>query len=177
MCDGPLYGNKDVAIIGCGNSGLQEGEALLKYVRSVTFVDFVPFITGERILQERLQKTRKANFLLNHILVSIHGNSMVTSITVRDVKTGGQKEIQVSGVFIYAGLLPNSDFVKRLIKLDKEGFIVTNEMMATSVPGIFAAGDVRSNQIRQISTACGSAVTAVINAERYVRRTIGSTNE
>lgn len=170
-CDGPLYRDKDVAVIGCGNSGLQEGEALLKHANSVTFVECLPFMTGEMILQERLKKSKKTRFFLNHSLVSIHGDKRVTSITLRDRERDDQKAVEVSGVFMYAGFIPNSDSVRDVLNLDEMGYIMTNENMETSVPGIFAAGDVRSNQVRQISTACGSAVTAVINAECYIRKT------
>jgi len=105
-CDGPLYRAKDVAVIGCGNSGLQEGEYLLKFVKNITFVEFLPYMTAEKILQERLRKERKANFLLNHMLTRINGKDGVDSITVKERKTGEEKEIPVSGVFIYAGFLP-----------------------------------------------------------------------
>jgi thioredoxin reductase (NADPH) len=169
-CDGPLYRDKDVAVVGCGNSGLQEGEALLKHARSVTFVEFLPRMTGEKILQERLQKNSKTRFFLNHSLVAINGNSQVGSITLRDRERGTQKDIEVTGVFIYAGFIPNSDFGRDVLDLDEKGYIVTNEKMETSVPGIFTAGDVRADQVRQISTACGSAVTAVINAEFYIQK-------
>jgi thioredoxin reductase (NADPH) len=168
-CDGPLYRDKDVAVIGCGNSGLQEGEALLKHVKSVTFVECLPHMTGEKILQERLQNSSKTRFFLNHSLVSINGNSGVNSITLRDRERGIQKNIEITGVFIYAGFIPNSDFGKGVLELDEKGYIVTNEKMETSLPGVFAAGDVRAGQVRQISTACGTAVIAVINADCRIR--------
>ncbi|MCK4648748.1 FAD-dependent oxidoreductase, partial [bacterium] len=99
-CDGPLYRDKDVAVIGCGNSGLQEGEYLLKFVKSIAFVEFLPYMTAEKILQERLGKEGKAKFLLNHMLTRINGKDGVNSIMVKDRKTGEKKEIPVSGVFI-----------------------------------------------------------------------------
>ena len=168
-CDGPLFKDEEVAIIGCGNSGLQEGEFLLKFVNKITFIEFLPEITAEKILLERVKKNKKTNFLLNHEVVSINGDKGVNSITVKDRKTNEEKEIKVSGVFVYVGFSPGSDFIKDTVKLDKLGYIITNEKMETSVPGIFSAGDIRSNQVRQIATACGNAVTAVINAENYIK--------
>ncbi len=168
-CDGPLYRNQNVAVIGCGNSGLQEGGTLLKYVKSATFIEFLPYITAERILQERIKREKNARFLLNSMLVSINGENLVESITVRNRGTNQEEEIKVSGVFIYAGLVPNSDFLKGAINLDNSGYVITDENMATSEPGIFAVGDVRSKQIRQITTACGDGTIAAISAIHYLR--------
>jgi len=171
-CDGPLYRNKDVAIIGCGNSGLQEGEALLKYVKSITFIEFLPYMTAEKILQERLQKSEKTRFLLNHMLTSINGDTGVNSVTVKKNQTGKEKQIDVSGVFIYVGFLPNSEFLKDVVELDSLGYIVSNEKMETSVPGIYAVGDVRSKKVRQIDVACGEGTIAAIYARDYINELI-----
>jgi thioredoxin reductase (NADPH) len=171
-CDGPLYKDNDVAIVGCGNSGLQEGEFLLKYVKSVSFVEFLPYMTAEKILQERLQKNKNVNVLLNHALTSINGDTRVNSIRVKDRRTGKEKEVKVSGVFIYIGFLPNSEFLKGVVKLDKAGHIITNEKMETSRGGIYAAGDIRSKIVRQIDTACGDATIAAISAMDYIKELI-----
>jgi thioredoxin reductase (NADPH) len=168
-CDGPLYRGKDVAIIGCGNSGLQEGESLLRYVKSITFIEFLPYMTGTKMLQERLQKEENTKFLLNHALTSINGDSKVNSITIKGRKSGEEEKIEVSGVFIYAGFLPNTKFLEGIVKLDKDGYIVTNKKMETSKPGIYAAGDVCSNKVRQIDTACGDATVAAISALEYIK--------
>ncbi len=169
-CDGPLYRGKDVAVVGCGNSGLQEGEFLLKYVNSVTFIEFLPYMTAAKILQERLKKEKKAEFLLNHQLVAISGKEFVDSLKVKERKTGQEKTINVSGVFMYVGFLPNSKFLEGIVQLDDEGYIRTNEAMQTSRPGIYAAGDVRSKEVRQIDTACADATIAVISAKEYLQR-------
>ena len=171
-CDGPLYRGKDVAIIGCGNSGLQEGESLLKYVKSAAFIEFLPFMTATKILQERLQKNKNATFLLNHALTSINGVAQVNSVTAKDRQTGKEEKLKVSGVFIYAGFLPNSKFLEGIAKLDKAGYIVTNEKMRTSASGIYAAGDVRSKDIRQIDTACADGTIAAISALDYIKALI-----
>ncbi|MCD6384977.1 thioredoxin-disulfide reductase [Candidatus Sumerlaeota bacterium] len=168
-CDGPLFRDKDVAVIGCGNSGLQEGESLLKHVRSLTFVEFLPYMIAEKILQERLQKDERTTFLLNHVLTSINGKDSVSSITVKNRETGEEREIKVSGVFIYVGFLPNTKFVKGIVELDDAGYIITNEKMETSVAGIYAVGDVRSKTVRQIDTACGEATTAAVAAAHYIK--------
>lgn len=167
-CDGPLFRGKDVTVVGCGNSGLQEGEFLLRFVKSVTFVEFLPYMTAEKILQERIGREKRAKFLLNHMLTRINGKNGVDSITVRNRQTNEEKVIKASGVFIYAGLLPNSDFLKGVVKLDDSGYVITNKQMETSVPGIFAVGDVRSKQVRQVATAVGEGALAAVMAEKYI---------
>ncbi len=172
-CDGPLFRNKDVIVIGCGNSGLQEGEYLLKFVKSITFIEFLPYMTGEKILQERLSKQSNVKFMLNHMVTQINGKDMVDSVTIKDRQTGEKKTIPAEGIFIYVGLLPNSDFLKSVVKLDNSGCVITNEQMETSVPGIFAAGDIRSKEVRQISTAVGDGALAAVMTEKYIRKAIG----
>ena len=168
-CDGPLFRNKDVAVIGCGNSGLQEGEALLKFVKSLTFIEFLPYMTASKILQERLQKEEKTRFFLNYALSSINGKDFVDSVTIKNRKTGEEKKIEVSGIFIYAGFLPNSKFLEGIVELDKSGYIKTDEDMKTNVPGIYAVGDIRSKKVRQIDTACNDATIAAISARDYIK--------
>jgi thioredoxin reductase (NADPH) len=171
-CDGPLYRDKDVAVIGCGNSGLQEGEALLRYVKSVTFIEFLPQMTAEKILQERLRKNKKTTFLLNHALTSINGEDFINSVTVKDRNSGEAKQIKVSGVFIYVGFLPNSKFLEGIVGLDNLGYIITNEKMETSAPGVYAVGDIRSKKVRQIGVACGEGIVAAISARDYIKELI-----
>ena len=167
-CDGPLFRDMDVAVVGCGNSGLQEGEYLLKFVKSVTFVEFLPSITAEKILQERLKQKENVRFFLNHKLLKIEGNERISSIIMQNRENGKNKEMPISGVFVYVGLHPNTEFLKGVVKLDKAGFVLTNENLETSVRGIFAAGDVRSKDVRQVSTAVGEGTLAAIYAEKYI---------
>lgn len=167
-CDGPLFRDKDVAVIGCGNSGLQEGEALLKYVNSVTFIEFLPQMTAARILQEKLQQNKQAAFLLNHALTSINGKEVVDSLSVKDRATSRTKEIKVCGVFIYAGFLPNTRFLKGMVAQDQQGYIRTNEEMQTNVGGIYAVGDVRSKRVRQIDVGASEGTIAALSVRDYL---------
>ncbi len=169
ICDGPFFKDKDIAIVGCGNSGLQEGEALLKFVKSITFIEFLPFMKAAKILQERLQNNNKTTFLLNHAVTSINGKDSVDSITVKNRQTNEEKTITVAGVFMYAGFLPNSGFLRGIVKLDKDGYIKTDEKMQTSASGIYAIGDIRSKEVRQIDVACGEATIAAISVRDYLQ--------
>lgn len=169
ICDGPFYQDKDIAVIGCGNSGLQEGETLLKYVKSITFVEFLPYIPAEKILQERITNDPRVRFFLNHIITSINGNNFVEAITIKNRETGEEKEIRVDGVFIYVGFLPNSKFLEGLVEMDGDGYIITDEDMQTSFPGIYAVGDVRSKKVRQITVACGEGTVAAIAVRDFLK--------
>lgn len=168
-CDGPLFKGRDIAVIGCGNSGLQEGKFLLNFVKSITFIEFLPYMTADIILQERLKDEKAVNFLLNHMAVSINGKERVESITVRNRENDEEKTVAVSGIFIYAGLNPNSVFLKDFVKLDDYGFVIINKQLETSIPGIFAAGDIRAEAIRQVVIACGEGAVAAINAYHYIK--------
>ncbi|MBU1766914.1 MAG: FAD-dependent oxidoreductase [Candidatus Omnitrophica bacterium] len=168
-CDGPFFKDKDIVIVGCGNSGLQEGKALLSFVKTITFIDFLPFMKAAKILQEQLQGNKKVMFLLNHEVLSINGANTVNSVTVKNRQTNEEKMVLVSGVFMYAGFLPNSGFVKDIVELDKDGYIKTNEKMQTSVAGIYAVGDIRSKEVRQITVACGEATIAAISVRDYLQ--------
>lgn len=167
-CDGPLFKGRQIAVIGCGNSGLQEGKFLLNFARHITFIEFLPHMTADKILQNRLGQKPKVNFLLNHELLSINGKERVEAITVKDRVVKNKKTIEVSGVFIYAGLVPKSDFVKGIVKVDSKGFIVTSDKLETSLPGVFAAGDICAQAVRQVVTACAQGAAAAINAYHYI---------
>lgn len=167
-CDGPLFKDKDIVVIGAGSSGVQEGLYLLRFVKSATVVEFLPHMTAEKILQERALKEKRMKFYLNHIVTSINGKNKVESVTIKNRETGEEKKIDAQGVFVYVGLNPMTGFLKGQMELDQSGYILAGEDTKTSVPGVFAAGDVRQKILRQITTAIGDGATAAFMAERYV---------
>ncbi len=167
-CDGPLFKNQVIAVIGCGNSGLQEGKFLLKFAKTITFIEFLPHVTADKILYDYFAGDKRVEFVLNAEVVSIEGISKVEAIKVKDRKSGAIRTIDVSGVFIYVGLIPNAQFVKGLVNIDNDGFIITDDRFATSVPGIFAAGDIRAKRIRQVVVACSEGAQAAINVYHFL---------
>ena len=167
-CDAPFFKDKDIAVIGAGSSGLQEGLFLTEYVKSIKVIEFLPHMTAEKILQERIKKKNNVEFFLNHKLVSINGDKMVESITVENRSTGEKKDMPVEGVFVYVGLKPNTGLFNGKIKLDKNGFIITDIQLKTSQEGVFAAGDVRQKILRQIATAIGDGALAAFSAKTYI---------
>jgi thioredoxin reductase (NADPH) len=169
-CDGPIFSGKDIAIIGAGNSGLQEGLFILKFVKSLAIVEYLPTIQAEKILEERIRAHENVNWLLNHQITSINGEKWVNSITVKNRVTEEDKEILVEGVFIYVGLNPNTEYVYGQLELNKWGYIITDQKMQTSLPGVFAAGDIRETEIRQVATAIGDGAVAANSAQQFIEK-------
>jgi thioredoxin reductase (NADPH) len=167
-CDGPLFKKRKVAVIGCGNSGIQEGRFLLQFVEKVTFVEFLPQVTADKMIYDRIKNDERVEFFLNHEVVSIDGKDKVESITMKDRATGDKRAVALDGVFIYVGLEPNTSMLKGIVDLDEKGFVIVNGRMETSAKGIFAAGDVCCKTIRQVVTACAEGATAAINAYHYL---------
>jgi thioredoxin reductase (NADPH) len=171
-CDGPFFKDKDIVIVGCGNSGIQEGLYLLRFVKSITYVEFLRFMTAERILQEKALKEPKMKFYLEHQISSIDGKDRVESVTIQNLKTEEKVIIPAQGVFFYVGLVPKTEFLKEKIDLDKDGYIITDENTRTKIPGVFAAGDVRQKSLRQIATAVGDGAIAAVMARKYLEEKV-----
>lgn len=169
VCDGAFYTDERVAVVGGGNTAVEEALYLTKFASKVYLIHRRDSLRAERILQERLFSNPKIEVLWNTVVKEIKGDNFVKGILVENLSTGETKEINISGIFVYIGLKPNTSLVEGLVKLDKDGFIITNEDMETSVEGIFAAGDVRSKGLRQIATAVGDGAIAAISAEKYIR--------
>jgi thioredoxin reductase (NADPH) len=167
-CDGAFFQGKDIAVIGAGSSGIQEGMFLTRFVNSITVVEFMPQMNAEKILQERAQKEPKFKFFLNHMVISINGENRVESITIKSREIGEEKTIPVAGVFVYVGWNPMTHFLKGQVDLDKWGYIIASEDTKTSTPGVFVAGDVRQKELRQITTAVSDGTVAAFMAEKYI---------
>ena len=168
-CDGPLFKGQDVVVIGCGNSGLQEAQILLEYAKSVTFVEFLPYSIAEKVLQDRVVNHPKVKCYFSHMAVEIKGDGFVKAVVIKDRETGELKEIPAQGVFVYVGYQPYTDFVKGFVELDERGYIVTDRHMHTNVPGVFAAGDVRSGNLAQVAVAVGDGAKAAIAVREYLQ--------
>jgi thioredoxin reductase (NADPH) len=167
-CDGPIFTGKEIAIIGAGNSGLQEGLFILKFVKSLTIVEYLPTIQAEKILQDRMTAHENVKWLLNHEIVAVNGDKWVTSISVKDRALAEMKKVPVQGVFIYVGLIPNTDYLGGQVELNDWGYILTDQKMQTSLPGVFAAGDIRETEMRQVATAIGDGAVAAASAQHFI---------
>jgi thioredoxin reductase (NADPH) len=167
-CDGPFFKDKDIVIVGCGNSGIQEGLYLLRFVKSITYVEILPYIIAEKILQEKALGEPKMKLYLEHQISSINGKDRVESVTIQNLKTKEKVIIPAQGVFFYVGLVPKTEFLKGKINLDKDGYIIADENTRTDTPGVFAAGDVRQKNLRQIVTATSDGAIAAFMAQKYL---------
>ncbi|MCP4694595.1 MAG: thioredoxin-disulfide reductase [Desulfobacterales bacterium] len=168
-CDGPFFKERAVAAVGGGDTAVQESVFLTKFVKKVYLIHRRDELRATKILQERAKANDKIEFVWDSIPTSIGGGlTNVENVRVKNVKTGKEREIPVDACFIWVGIDPNADFLPDGIKVDEYGFIETGQNMETSVPGVFAAGDIRKTDLRQIATAVGDAAMAAFSAEHYI---------
>ena len=167
-CDGPFFKERVVAVIGGGDSAIEEALVLTKFASKVIVIHRRDQLRASKILQQRAFSNKKIEFLWDTVADEILGNDKVTGLKVRNVKDGRVSTLEASAVFIYVGQLPNTDYLKRTIPLNEKGNIITNDRMETEVKGVFAAGDIRHNSSRQVITAAGDGATAALSAEKYL---------
>lgn len=171
-CDAPFYRDKILAAVGGGDTAVQESLYLTKFARKVYLIHRRDQLRAAKILQERALANDKIEVVWDSVVTEIGGGlTNVEKVTVQNVKTGQPRDLAVSGCFVWVGIKPNTGFLDTTLKTDGYGFIITDQEMNTSVPGIFAAGDVRSTALRQITTAVGDAAMAVHSAEHYLENT------
>ncbi|MCH7768939.1 MAG: thioredoxin-disulfide reductase [Nitrospinae bacterium] len=168
VCDGAFFRDQDVVVVGGGDAAIDEGLYLTRLVETVTVIHRRDQLRASKILQERAFANEKVSFMWEMVVREIHGNGMVKEILLENVKTAEQSVHPTDGLFVYIGSKPNTDFVKGLVEMDEAGHIITDLHMQTSVPGIYAAGDVRIDSYRQAVTAGGDGCTAALAAEKYI---------
>ena len=168
-CDGFFFRDQDIVVVGGGDSAMEEATFLTRFARSVTIVHRREQFRASRIMLDRARENEKIKFLLNTQVVSIEGNPKVSSVRVRNSVTGEESTLDVTGVFVAIGHDPRSDLVKGQVELDADGYVqVQHRSTATSVEGVFAAGDLVDHTYRQAITAAGTGCSASIDAERWL---------
>lgn len=170
-CDGPFFRNKEIAVVGGGDSALQEALYLTKFASKVNLIHRRSEFRAAKILQEKVFAESKINIIYDSVVEEIIGNPVtsVESVKLKNVKTGEFSQCAVNGIFVFVGWLPNTAFLKDSgIKLNDNGYIITDDNMKTSVEGVFACGDVREKILRQVVTACGDGAVAAISAQHYI---------
>ena len=171
-CDGFFFKEQDIAVIGGGDSAMEEATFLTKFARSVTLVHRRDEFRASKIMLERARANEKITFLTNTAVVAVEGETAVTGLRVRDVRNGEESTLPVTGVFVAIGHDPRSELVRGAVDLDEEGYVlVQGRTTATSLPGVFAAGDLVDHTYRQAITAAGSGCAAAIDAERWLADT------
>ncbi|WP_099222664.1 thioredoxin-disulfide reductase [Listeria costaricensis] len=169
VCDGAFFKNRELIVVGGGDSAVEEGTYLTRYASKVTIVHRRDKLRAQQILQDRAFKNEKVDFIWDAGVEEIVGDgNKVTGVRLVNRKTGEKQEVAADGVFIYVGLVPLTGAFRDLGITNEEGYIITDEEMRTSIPGIFAAGDARVKSLRQIVTATGDGGLAGQNAQKYV---------
>ncbi|WP_073389555.1 thioredoxin-disulfide reductase [Jatrophihabitans endophyticus] len=167
-CDGFFFRDKDIAVVGGGDTAMEEATFLTRFAKSVTIVHRRDSLRASAIMAERAEKDPKITFLWNSEVVDIHGQGSVSGLHVRDTTTGAERDLEVGGLFIAIGHEPRSELVVGQVELDDEGYVLTGEGTLTNLPGVFAAGDLVDHTYRQAITAAGTGCQAALDAERYL---------
>jgi thioredoxin reductase (NADPH) len=169
-CDGAFYKDKDVLVVGGGNSGFQEGLFLTRFASHVTIVEFAPEVKATQVLQEKVAAQDDMTVVTNHAVQAFAvEDGKLAAVKVQDRATGEVKEWHPDGVFVFIGLSPNSGFLPPEIELDRWGFVVTDKTLQTSIKGVFAAGDVRAGATNQIASSAGEGATAALMIREYLK--------
>ena len=167
-CDGPLFKGKEIAVVGGGDKAVEEAIYLTRFASKVTLIHRRQQLRASKILQERLFENKKVEILWNSIPQEISGGKSVESLKIKNVRDNQLRDMACSGVFVFIGIHPYTELLKGLLKLNEQGFILTDENMQTSVDGLFAAGDCRRKTLIQVITACADGAVSAFSANRYL---------
>jgi thioredoxin reductase (NADPH) len=167
-CDGALFRDKVVAVVGGGDSALTEAVFLTKFAKEVLLIHRRDEYRAGVATVKLVEENPKIRPLLSSVVESVRGDEVLSGISVRDLKTGKVQDLDVQGLFLYVGWIPNVEPVRHLVETDDYGYVITNEDMSTKTPGLFVAGDVRRKPLRQVTTAVGDGATAAWSAEKYL---------
>ena len=169
-CDAAFFNEQTVAVVGGGNAAIYEALHLTKFASKVTVIHRRHRLRATVVVQEKAFAEPKIEFLLSTVVKAIEGKDFVQKLKLQDVKTEKQSILEVAGVFMAVGLKPNTEYLKNTLPLDEKGHIITDEQMKTKIPGIFAAGDIRSGSIRQTVAAAGDGAIAAISAKNFIEQ-------
>lgn len=171
VCDGAFYKDKIVAVVGGGNSAIEEAMYLTKFAKKVYVIHRRDKLRADKILQEKAFKNQKIEFIWNSIVLEIQGENTVKSVVLKNLQTDKISELKIDGIFPYIGISPNTELFSGQLNQDKYGFIITDTTMATSVDGVYAIGDVRNTPLRQVVTAASDGAIGATYALRYIEQT------
>ncbi|MBI2264502.1 MAG: thioredoxin-disulfide reductase [Armatimonadetes bacterium] len=168
VCDGAFFRDKRISVVGGGDSALQESLYLARMVEKLTLVHRRDQFRGSKILQDRVLSNARISIVWNSVVEEVVGNHKLQGLQLTNRQTGAKDFMETDGLFIYVGFEPNSGFLQGLVDTTADGYIITDEKMQTSMPGIYAAGDVRKCPIRQLVTAASDGAVAAVTAEKYI---------
>ena len=172
-CDGWFFKEKDVIVVGGGDSAVEEGLFLTRFARSVTIVHRRDELRAGAVLEKRAMENPKIRFLWNTMLTKINGTEAVKSVQAKDLQTGEESQLQIDGVFIFIGHTPNTEIFEGKLEMEEGGYLVTDKFMRTNVPGVFAAGEAADPHYRQVITSAGMGAAAAIQANHFLDEVAG----
>lgn len=172
-CDGAFFRDEELVVIGGGDAAVEEGIFLTKFAKKVHVVHRRDRLRATKAIQERAFQNDRMDFIWDTVVEEITGDQFVEGVRLKNVKTGEMSERPCKGVFIYVGNIPNSQFLKGKVEVDKRGYIITDNDMTTSQKGVYACGDVRKKALRQVVTACGEGAAAAFSAQQFVEEKKG----
>ena len=173
-CDGPFYRGQDMVVVGGGNSGVEEGLFLTKFANKVTVLEVREQLGASQILRDKAASHPRMEVRVNTTVQEFRGNGRLSSVVVKDLKTGELEELTPGAVFVFIGLTPNTDFIKDVVELDQWGFIKAGPTMETSAAGVFAAGDARGGSTKQVASAVGEGATAALMIRQFLEKSQGN---
>jgi len=174
VCDGAFFKDKDIVVVGGGDTAAEEALFLTRFAKKITLIHRRDRLRATKILQERIFSNKKIDIVWDSVVDEILGETKVQGVSLTDLKAKKETEISCDGVFIFVGLVPNTNFVKGIIELDENGYVNADSNMKTSREGIFACGDCRQTILRQVVTACGDGAFAAFSVQQYVENLKGT---
>lgn len=178
-CDGPFFRDLEVFVIGGGNAALEEALFLTKFAKKVTIVHRRKGLRADKTIQERVFNNEKIEFMYDTVVKSIHGDGIIDTMLLENVKDGSITEFKANpedgtfGIFVFIGNKPETELLQGQIELSEKGYIITDDNMKTNIPGVFAAGDIREKSLRQVVTAAADGAIAAVQAEKYLEEQKG----
>ncbi|RJO65689.1 MAG: thioredoxin-disulfide reductase [Candidatus Omnitrophota bacterium] len=167
-CDAPMFRDKEVVVVGAGDRALEEALHLTGYAKKVTIVHRRQQLRASLILQEKVKKNPRIDFVLDSVIEEIMGKNKVEGAKIKNLKNGSPSTVACNGVFVFVGITPYTDFLKSKVEMDKEGFIMADDQMKTSQEALFACGDCRKKSLYQVVTACAEGAVAAHSVHRYL---------
>lgn len=167
-CDGFFFRGKDVVVVGGGDSAIEEGIFLTRFASSVQVLHRRDQLRAGAALQSRAFANEKMSFVWDTVVDEVVGNGVVTGVNVTNIKTGEKSTVKTDGVFVFIGHYPNTQFLQGQVAMDEHGYVITDEMMRTNVPGVYAAGEIQDPIYRQVATSVGQGSAAAIQLERWL---------